>query len=210
MLVPHDERSAFDGLPSVERRGQPSLTFMGPLILVVDDDPDARVLWSECLSHLGYRTATESNGADGLRTALHDRPAAILMDLAMPRMGGLEATRRIKASPAARDCLVIVVTAYGPAVFSEARAAGCDAYFCKPFDAFLLDGILRTLRTPGGGPHRSGIVRRCHCRRTYNRDTWTTLRLHGRIHIPNIPGALEVRHCVCGNSIVMSVEHPSQ
>jgi CheY-like chemotaxis protein len=209
MTVPDDERSAFAELPHLERRGQPTVAFGGPLILVVDDDPDARALWSECLSHLGYRTATESNGADGLRTALHDRPLAILMDLSMPRMSGLEATRRIKASPATRNCLVIVVTAYGPAMFSEARAAGCDAYFSKPFDAFLLDGILRAFRTPGGGAHRSEIVRRCHCRRTYTRDTWTTLRLYGRMHIPNVRGVLEVRNCVCGGCIVMPVEHPS-
>jgi CheY-like chemotaxis protein len=210
MTAPRDELSVFDGCSRVARRAPTGVTLTGPLVLVVDDDPDARALWSECLSHLGYRTATESNGADGLRTALHRHPSAILMDLAMPRMDGLEATRRIKDSSCARDCLVIVVTAHGPAMFSEARAAGCDACFCKPFDAFLLDGILRAFRAPGGGGgHRSGIVRKCHCRRTYTRDTWPTLSLYGRIHTPNIRGALEVRHCVCGGCIVMPVEPPS-
>ncbi|MEO7111118.1 MAG: response regulator, partial [Polyangiaceae bacterium] len=57
------------------------------LVLVVDDDPDARAMYVACLEHFGYRTASESNGEDGVRAAASLKPAAILMDAAMPGIG---------------------------------------------------------------------------------------------------------------------------
>src|SRR6202035_491809 len=105
-------------------------------VLVVEDDPDTRAMYSECLSHLGYRTATASSGEHAIDQVLRTRPDAVLMDVEMPGIGGLEATRRIKSDPRTRGCLVIVVTAYGAALFAKGRAAGCDAYFCKPFNPF--------------------------------------------------------------------------
>jgi CheY-like chemotaxis protein len=177
-------------------------------VLVVEDDPDARLVYSECLTDLGYLPTTEASGERGVEAAFRAPPDAILMDLEMPGMGGLEATRRIKADPRTRDCLVIVVTGYGPTMFAEARKAGCDAYFCKPFDALALDEVLRVLTTVRG-PVRSSpseIVKQCGCGRDYTRDQWVTLHLCGRIHVPGSGLALELRNCVCGSSIAVECD----
>jgi two-component system cell cycle response regulator DivK len=179
------------------------------LVLVIDDDPDARSIWVECLSHLGYRTVCASTGEEGIRVAAQERPTAILMDLSMPGIGGIEATRRIKADLRTRDSLVIVVSAHEPSIFAEARTAGCDAYFCKPFNAFGLDGILRVLTTSTRGCCGSAVVKRCACGRCYTRDEWSMLRLYGGMQIPDSGEAIEVRTCACGSYILMRIEPSS-
>ena len=62
-----------------------------------------------------------------------ERPDLILMDIQLPELDGLEATRRIKANPAIRHIPVIAVTSYAMSGDNQkAMAAGCDAYFAKP------------------------------------------------------------------------------
>src|ERR1700678_2190509 len=102
------------------------------LVLVVEDDDDARFLYVDALSAMGYRTAGEPDGARGVEAALCIRPDAVLMDVTMPILDGLEATRRLKADPRTSGCLVILMTGHGMTKFEEARAVGCDAFFCKP------------------------------------------------------------------------------
>jgi DNA-binding response OmpR family regulator len=130
------------------------------------------------------------------------------MDLAMPGMDGIEATRRIKVDPRTRDCLVIVVTAHGASMFDAARQAGCDAYFSKPFNALGLDRVLRLLESPPSSrPPRSreGVVRRCECWREFTFKAWTSLALCGRLYVPRSCTVLEMRNCPCGSSIVLPV-----
>ncbi len=179
-----------------------------PMVLVVEDEADTRYVFLECLSSLGYRTAFAANGELGIQAALRLHPAAILMDLGMPGMGGIEATRRIKAYPRTRDCLVIVVTAQGSSMFDTAREAGCDAYFCKPFNAFTLDSVLRMMEAPvRPRPSRGGdvVVKRCECSRTFTLEAWLALPLRGRMHVPGRNTVLELRNCLCGSSIVLPV-----
>ena len=190
--------------------GRTPFEVQAPLVLVIDDDPDARTVWAECVSQLGYRTATEATGESGIRAAQREPPAAILMDFAMPGINGIETARRMKADSRIRDAFVILVTSRGPEVFDEARAAGCDAYFCKPFNAFTFGSILKMLTTRPAHGRRSGLVLRCACRRSYTHDIWATLRLCGAISLPNSDEILEVRHCHCGNCIVMSLDGASQ
>ena len=177
-------------------------------VLVVEDEADARTVYTECLTHLGYLATTEASGEQGVEAALRTPPDAILMDLEMPGIGGLEATRRLKADPRTRDCMVIVVTGHGPSMFAAAREAGCDAYFCKPFDAFTLDHVLRVLATARQGTsarsESTEVVKVCGCGREYTRGSWAGLSLCGRMHAPGI--ALELRHCVCGSSIAVPID----
>jgi CheY-like chemotaxis protein len=205
---------------ALEHEGAPAITAHTPAsgvsaarrrVLVVEDDPDARLIYSECLTELGYLAATEASGEQGVEAAFRAPPDVILMDLEMPGIGGIEATRRLKADARTRDCLVVVVTGYGTTMFAEARKAGCDAYFCKPFDALALDEVLRVL-TAVRGPVRSlptAIVKQCGCGREYTRDRWLALDLCGRIHIPGGRIALELRNCVCGSSIAVQCDEPA-
>jgi CheY-like chemotaxis protein len=195
------ERHQASALP--RRRGSPAAR---PLVLVVEDDPDTRLLYAQCLELLGHRTATEASGERGVEAALRMRPDAILMDIAMPGFGGIEATRRIKADARTRACLVIAVTGHGTSMFAEARRGGCDAYFRKPFNAFALDSVLRVLATAYSRPAPaapSAIVKRCDCERQYTHGEWSALPLGGRMHAQQGTVVIELRKCVCGSSIVL-------
>jgi two-component system cell cycle response regulator DivK len=199
--------SAFESheVPTLQRWRQ-SRAAESPLVLVVEDDLDTRLIYSECLRLLGYRTATAPSGELGIRTALSTRPRAIVMDVAMQGIGGIEATRRIKADARTRACLVVVVSAHGTTVFPEARRAGCDAYFCKPFNAFTLDSVLHVLTTARANPRRpepTAIVKRCGCGRDYTQDAWLALPLRGRMHTPGGGLVVDLRNCPCGSSIAL-------
>lgn len=106
---------------------------ISPLVLVVDDSADARDLYGEYLKTCGFRVLTAQDGEEALRTAKAEWPAAIVMDLAMPRMDGWEAIRRLRADPMTADIPIVAVSAFAfgreP---SAAREAGADLYLSKP------------------------------------------------------------------------------
>lgn len=183
-------------------------TLEPPLVLVVEDDDDTRFIYTQSLEHMGYRTADARSGELGCEAALRLKPSAIVMDVAMPGIGGIEATRRLKADPRTRSMLVIVVTAYGASMFDAARQAGCDAYFCKPFNAFALDSVLQQLRAPPARARRSRstYVKRCGCGRRYTHDAWLALPLCGRMHVPGAERTIELRNCSCGSSLGVAID----
>jgi CheY-like chemotaxis protein len=168
---------------------RPGLT--DPLVLVVDDDEDAREIYCAALGHLGYRTMSRRNGKQAVEATRKHRPDAVLMDLSMPVLDGLEATRRIRADKRLRATFIIVMTAFGTARHTEAKAAGCDAFLCKPFNPFMLDEILRALRRHP----RVDIVKRCGCGREYTGSEWSALPVCGTME------GIELRNCACGSSL---------
>lgn len=184
----------------------------GALVLIVDDDEDICAIYRASLEQFGYRTVTESTGEDGVHTATKVQPIAVLMDAEMPGIGGLEATRRIKSDPVTSACPVIVVTASGSSHFEEARSAGCDAYFCKPFNVFALHDVLRLLTGSGEvSPSScdSGVVKECPCGEAYAMDAWLALPLCGRMRVAEPPDTtLELRNCGCGSTLALLVEVP--
>jgi CheY-like chemotaxis protein len=106
-----------------------------PKILIVEDNTDVREMLSERLKRKTYHTRQAGNGREALEQAARDRPDLILMDVSMPDMDGLEATRRLKADPALCAIPVIILTAHAYAEDqAKARAAGCDDYLPKPVD----------------------------------------------------------------------------
>jgi two-component system cell cycle response regulator DivK len=103
------------------------------LVLVVDDFQDARELYCECLRLAGHETAEASNGASAVQQAMVLVPDVILMDLAMPVMDGVEATRRLKADERTSAIRIIALTGYaGTRHAADARAAGCETVLIKP------------------------------------------------------------------------------
>jgi CheY-like chemotaxis protein len=104
-----------------------------PLVLVVEDYQDAREMYVAYLQFSGYRVAEAANGVEAVEKAQLLLPDIVLMDLALPRMDGWEATRRLKADPRTRHIPVVALTGHALAGHAEgAREAGCDAFVTKP------------------------------------------------------------------------------
>jgi two-component system cell cycle response regulator DivK len=115
-------------------RSEPKLSRL-KTILVVDDDEKNRKLFRIALSRSSFRVIEAPNGTSGVALAKADLPHLILMDVRLPDISGLEATRRIKADPETRHIPVVAVTAYAMKE-DEQRAlqAGCVGYLTKPVD----------------------------------------------------------------------------
>ena len=106
-------------------------------ILVVDDEPEIRSLLAAVLQSKGYEVVTAADGEAALQQVPRERPAVILMDLTMPRMGGLDALPEIKRLDP--DVPVIICTAHADlATAVRAMKLGAYDYLTKPFDVELL------------------------------------------------------------------------
>jgi len=104
-----------------------------PCVLLVDDYPDAREMYSEYLQFSGFAVVEAANGIEALQSAIDHAPDIILMDLSLPVMDGWEATRRLKADERTKSIPVVALTGHALAGISEgARKAGCDAFVTKP------------------------------------------------------------------------------
>jgi CheY-like chemotaxis protein len=104
-----------------------------PCVLLVDDYPDAREMYSEYLQYSGFDVIEAGNGIEALQQAVERSPDIILMDLSLPVMDGWEATRRLKADRRTASIPVVALTGHALAGISEgARRAGCDAFITKP------------------------------------------------------------------------------
>jgi CheY-like chemotaxis protein len=114
-----------------------------PGVLVVDDFADGRDVLVEYLRYCGFAVYGAAGGAEAIEMALRLRPRVILMDLAMPGIDGVEATRRLKADDRTKDIIVIALTARAMATDEHAaRAVGCDAFIPKPCDLSSLVAVL--------------------------------------------------------------------
>jgi two-component system, cell cycle response regulator DivK len=101
--------------------------------LVVDDDEDIREIYAESLALNGFRVLHAADGQQALAIAFAQRLAAVVMDLDMPIMDGLTATRALKRDARTTQVPVVVVTGSGrPEELQRARLAGCDALLSKP------------------------------------------------------------------------------
>jgi CheY-like chemotaxis protein len=116
------------------------------LILIVDDVVDNLALISLDLQQQGYRVVTASDGEKAVRVASLTKPAIILMDIAMPGVDGLEATRKLRADDTLASIPVIALTAYDTGGFRRAAAdAGFDGYLTKPINFDRLHELIQSL-----------------------------------------------------------------
>jgi CheY-like chemotaxis protein len=115
-------------------------------ILIVEDIELNRDLLTQLLEDR-YRLLFAADGVVALERAAEDRPDLILMDLALPRLDGWEATRRLKADPQLSRIPVIALSSHAmKGDEARARAAGCDDFLTKPIDEDLLfDTVARHL-----------------------------------------------------------------
>jgi DNA-binding NtrC family response regulator len=114
----------------------------GARVFIVDDDPSSRRLLDVRLRALGCETATAADGQEGLALVQREVPALMLLDLQMPRMGGLELLRALRRE--GLDFPIIVITAHGSIEAAvEAMKEGAYDFLPKPFDARHLDIVVR-------------------------------------------------------------------
>ena len=108
---------------------------MPKMILIVDDEPKNMTLLRDLLQVSGYKTIEATDGKQGVELARVKKPDLILMDVQMPVMDGLDATRVLKAEAATRNIPVLALTSYAMKG-DEGRIleAGCDGYLAKPYN----------------------------------------------------------------------------
>ena len=115
-------------------------------VMVVEDFEDNRFMMRRLLEMSGYRVLEAINGEEAVRIAELELPDLILMDLSLPLLDGLAATRRIRQRDDLRNVPIIAVSAHDTADFhAEALAAGCNDYVTKPIDFDQLEALLHRL-----------------------------------------------------------------
>lgn len=121
-------------------------------VLVIEDTPLNLELASDLLEAAGYIAIGATSAEAGLDLARTERPDLILMDLSLPRMDGLAATRALKADPATRDIPVVALSARAmPEDREQALAAGCAGYLTKPIDTRAFGPRIAGLLAAGRG-----------------------------------------------------------
>mgnify|MGYP001550884394 CR=1 FL=1 len=107
----------------------------GKSILVVEDNPQNRELVVDLLSFAGARVITVPDAEAAIELAAREAFDLVLMDVSLPRMDGLEATRVLKGDPATAGMPIVALTAHAMKGDRERiLAAGCDGYVTKPID----------------------------------------------------------------------------
>lgn len=134
---------------SGEHANHSSQARAGKLILIVEDNELNMRLLNDVLEAHGYAIVKTGTGEGAIDLARRERPDVILMDIQLPDISGLEATRRLKEDLATRDIPVIAVTAFAMSGDEKRiRDSGCDGYVPKPI---MLQPFLALLERFAGG-----------------------------------------------------------
>lgn len=120
-------------------------------ILIVEDTPSNSELLNDLLELQGHQVAVAADAAEAFRRLADRRPDLIIMDIQLPEMDGLEATRTLKGRPETRDIPVLALTALAMRGDRERiLAAGCDAYLPKPIERDALVQAVQGLLARAG------------------------------------------------------------
>lgn len=112
-------------------------------ILIVEDNPQNRELILMTLSPYGYSLLEATDGEEALKITQREKPDLILMDIQLPKLDGLEVTRRLRQVPVFSHIPIIAVTAYAMEWGEEKiMEAGCNAYLPKPFSIHELRRVV--------------------------------------------------------------------
>ena len=115
-------------------------------VLLVEDTEDNRFMMRRLLEMTGYRVIEAMNGEEAVKLAQSECPQLILMDLSLPVIDGLAATRLIRKLPHCGSTPIIAVSAHDTSDFqSEAISAGCNSYVTKPIDFNELEELIGKL-----------------------------------------------------------------
>ena len=137
--------SAKSGVKMKKKAAEP------PTVLLVEDTEDNRFMMRRLLEMSGYRVVEAMNGEEAVKLARAESPQLILMDLSLPVIDGLAATRLIRKVPALQSTPIIAVSAHDTSDFQdEAVEAGCNSYVTKPIDFNELELLIQQLLTHDG------------------------------------------------------------
>ena len=115
-------------------------------ILYVEDNELNRKIVRDLLRRTSYRLIEAPDGEAGMTVAREQRPDLILMDLQLPKVSGIEATRALRAEPATAATPIIAITSFALSGDEQrAKEAGASAYLAKPFSPFDLLTMIRKL-----------------------------------------------------------------
>jgi CheY-like chemotaxis protein len=115
-------------------------------VLVIEDEPGIRYLLQATIQQMGFAPITAENGKDGVQRAIGGKPDLILMDVMMPEMDGLEATRILRAHPETKEIPIITTTGRSQGAFLKSCIdAGCNDYIVKPFTTKELQKKIKAL-----------------------------------------------------------------
>jgi two-component system cell cycle response regulator DivK len=113
-------------------------------ILYIEDNEYNRKIVRQLLGRTSYRLVEAMDGESGVTMAQAELPQLILMDVQLPKMSGLDATRTLKADPRTKDIPIIVITSFALSGDREkAAAAGADSYLAKPYSPRELLALVR-------------------------------------------------------------------
>jgi two-component system, cell cycle response regulator DivK len=117
---------------------------MSKTILYVEDNEFNRKIVRDLLARTSYRLIEAVDGEEGVAIARQEMPDLILMDIQMPKLSGLDATRQLRADPKTTHIPVITITSFAMSGDEQkAKDAGATAYLAKPYSPREL---LRTIR----------------------------------------------------------------
>ena len=125
-----------------------------PTILLVDDEPTIRILVRAALEDTGYPLLEAADGITALELARSEHPDLILLDVALPRLSGLEVCRQLKDDPATADTPIFLLTGFVQQTDRQAAMdAGAEDFIAKPFSpAALVELVQDTLRNRAPRP----------------------------------------------------------
>ena len=118
----------------------------GKTILYVEDNELNRKIVRDLLKRTAYALIEAHDGEAGVATALEKRPDLILMDIQLPKISGIEATRRLRGEAATAATPIIALTSFALSGDEQkAKDAGATAYLAKPYSPKELLGLIRTI-----------------------------------------------------------------
>ena len=122
-------------------------------VLVVEDHPDMMEILTCQMERMGFSVIPARHGKEGVEKALEEKPNLILMDIMMPEMDGLAATRLIRSNPETQDIPILAATVlFRETDLKSCIDAGCNGYLVKPFTYQELEGKIQEYISDSGAP----------------------------------------------------------